>query len=82
MAYQKRSTSVRHVNENFDNAVKLFPELVAQSHYRQIAKSPVGGQLDQIMKDEGVAPALSGEKSAADALKEANASAQDAIDFQ
>ncbi len=70
------------INDNFDNAVELFPKLVAESHYRQIAVSPVGGQLDQIMQDEGVVPALAGEQSAEDALNEANTSAQDAIDFQ
>jgi multiple sugar transport system substrate-binding protein len=70
------------INENFDNAVQLFPQLLEASHYRQIANSEVGGQLDQIMQDEGVIPALAGEKSAEDALNDANAAAQDAIDFQ
>ena len=69
------------INEHFDNAVQLFPQLVEVSSYRQIAKSTVGGQLDQIMQTEGVAPALSGEKSAQEALDDADAAAQDEIDF-
>jgi multiple sugar transport system substrate-binding protein len=70
------------INDAFDNAVQLFPQLLDASHYRQIAKSTVGGQLDQVMTDEGVVPALNGDKSAEDALKTANDAAQEAIDFQ
>ncbi len=69
------------INEAFDNAVQLFPELVQVSNYRQIAKSTVGGQLDQIMLTEGVTPALSGERSPQEALEEADTIAQEEIDF-
>ncbi|HEV2129263.1 MAG TPA: extracellular solute-binding protein [Thermomicrobiales bacterium] len=69
------------VNEAFDHAVELFPTLVEASTFRQIANSTVAGQLDQIMMDEGVIPALSGERSPQEALEEADAAAQEAIDF-
>ena len=69
------------INEAFDNAVQLFPELVQVSNYRQIAKSTVGGQLDQIMLTEGVTPALAGERSPQEALEEADTIAQEEIDF-
>jgi multiple sugar transport system substrate-binding protein len=69
------------INEAFDAAVELFPQLVEASNYRQIAKSVVGGELDQIMQSEGVTPALSGERSAEEALAEADTIAQEEIDF-
>ena len=64
----------------FDDAVNLFPQILEQSINREIGKSPVAGQLEDIMADEGVEPALGGEMSAQDALEQANLSAQDAID--
>jgi ABC-type glycerol-3-phosphate transport system substrate-binding protein len=64
----------------FDDAVQLFPQILEQSINREIGKSPVAGQLEDIMADEGVEPALGGEISAQDALDQANQSAQDAID--
>jgi hypothetical protein len=64
----------------FDDAVQLFPQILEQSINREIGKSPVAGQLEDIMADEGVEPALGGEISAQDALNQANQSAQDAID--
>ena len=64
----------------FDDAVQLFLEILDQSQNREISKSPVAGQLEDIMADEGMAPALSGDMSAQDALDQANQSAQDAID--
>src|SRR5699024_10565893 len=69
------------INDAFDHAVELFPALLEESHYRDIARSPVAGQLDPIMIDEGVVPALNGERSAEEALDEANQAAQDEIDF-
>jgi multiple sugar transport system substrate-binding protein len=69
------------INEAFDAAVELFPQLVEVSNYRQIAKSVVGGQLDQIMQTEGVTPALAGERSPKEALEEADTIAQEEIDF-
>jgi len=64
----------------FDDAVKLFPQILDASLNREIGKSPVAGQLEDIMADEGVSPALRGQSSAQDALDTANDSAQDAID--
>jgi multiple sugar transport system substrate-binding protein len=64
----------------FDDAVQLFPQILEQSQNREIGKSPVAGQLEDIMADEGVEPALNGEVDAQEALDQANQSAQDAID--
>lgn len=64
----------------FDDAVNLFPQILEQSINRDIGRSPVAGQLEDIMAAEGVEPALRGEVSAQDALDQANQSAQDAID--
>lgn len=64
----------------FDDAVRLFPALLEESENREIGKSPVAGQLEDIMADEAVEPALRGEMSAQDALDQANQSAQDAMD--
>jgi multiple sugar transport system substrate-binding protein len=69
------------INEAFDAAVELFPALVEVSNYRQIANSVVGGQLEQIMLNEGVVPALEGNLSPQEALEEADTIAQEEIDF-
>jgi multiple sugar transport system substrate-binding protein len=69
------------INEAFDSAAEFFPELVEASDYRQIARSTVGGQLDQIMQNEGVEPAMMGQASAQEALEEADIIAQEEIDF-
>ena len=42
----------------FDDAVQLFPQILEQSQNREIGKSPVAGQLEDIMADEAVEPAL------------------------
>lgn len=68
------------IGETFDKTVALLPELLAVSENREIAKSPVAGQLDDIMQNEGVEPALRGEVTVKEALDDANQSAQDAID--
>jgi len=68
------------VGETFDKAVALLPELLAAGENREIAKSPVAGQIDDIMQNEGVEPALRGEVTVQEALDAANQSAQDAID--
>ena len=68
------------IGETFDKTVALLPELLSVSENREIAKSPVAGQLDDIMQNEGVEPALRGEVTVQEALDEANQSAQDAID--
>ncbi len=67
------------IDPKFDNAVKLFPQILAASPNREIASSPVGKQLDDIMQQDGVLPALRGEKPAAEVLETANQNAQDAI---
>lgn len=68
------------IGETFDKTVALLPELLSVSENREIAKSPVAGQLDDIMQNEGVEPALRGEVTVKEALDAANQSAQDAID--
>lgn len=69
------------INEAFDSAVELFPALLEESHYRSIARSPVASQLDQIMMNEGVSPALNGERTPQEALDAADQAAQEEIDF-
>lgn len=69
------------INEAFDNAVEVFPALLEESHYRAIARSPAATQLDQIMTNEGVSPALNGEMSAQESLDAADEAAQAEIDF-
>ncbi|MGI8404397.1 MAG: hypothetical protein ACR2OE_06480, partial [Thermomicrobiales bacterium] len=64
----------------FDAAVKFFPQLLEQSENREIGKSPVAGQLEDLMDKEGVEPALRKKSSAKDSLSQANTDAQDAID--
>ncbi len=68
------------IGESFDATVALLPELLSVSENREIAKSPVAGQLDDLMQNEAVEPALRGQSSAEEALTTANQSAQDAID--
>ena len=68
------------IGETFDKTVALLPELLSVSENREIAKSPVAGQLDDIMQNEGVEPALRGDVTVQEALDAANQSAQDAID--
>lgn len=68
------------ISPNFDAAVALFPQLLEQSTTRPVSESPVGGQLSDILRDEGVLPALRGDMSPEDALKQADGTAQDAID--
>jgi ABC-type glycerol-3-phosphate transport system substrate-binding protein len=67
------------ISPNLDEAVNLWPQILQQSSIRPIAKSPASQQLNDIMTQDGVLPALRGEKSAEDALKTADANAEDAI---
>lgn len=69
------------VSEPFNEAVEFFPNLLDASHNREISGSPVAGQLSDIMNQEGVTPALSGDMSPQEALENADRLAQDAIDF-
>ncbi len=64
----------------FDEAVRLFPQLLEQSQNREISNSPVGSQLHDALMNEGVMPALRGERSPQEALEAADTAAQDAID--
>jgi ABC-type glycerol-3-phosphate transport system substrate-binding protein len=64
----------------FDAAVKLFPQILEKSETRQISNSPVSNQLNDIMDQTGVDPALRKEKSPQDALDEATTKAQEAVD--
>jgi hypothetical protein len=64
----------------FDAAVKLWPQLLDQSQNKPISRSAASAQIDDILLNDGVKPALSKSKSAKDALDAANSEAQDAID--
>ncbi|MBA2278389.1 MAG: extracellular solute-binding protein [Chloroflexia bacterium] len=68
------------VGEAFDNAVRMWPDLLSQSSPIPVGSSPVAGQLIDIILNEGVEPALRKSSSPQDALDTANQSAQDAID--
>lgn len=63
---------------SFDNAVKVFPQLLSANE--QAAASPVLKQINDILSNTVVKPALGGSKSAADALKEGQSKAQKALD--
>jgi len=62
----------------FDDAVKLFPQILTTAQVRPISSSPVGKQYDDILK-EAAQSALRKEKSAEDALNDANDKAKDAL---
>lgn len=64
----------------FDAAIQLWPQILEQSFIRPISKSPAGNQLNDIMLQDGVLPALRGERSPEDALKNADEEAQAAIE--
>jgi ABC-type glycerol-3-phosphate transport system substrate-binding protein len=66
----------------FDAAVKLWPQLLQDAASLPTTKSPVGNQIADALQNDAVLPALSGDKSAADALKDAEQAAQDAIESQ
>ena len=64
----------------FDEAVRLFPDLLAASHNREIANSPAAVALEEALQQEGVMPALRKSKEPQEALEDADTAAQDAID--
>lgn len=68
-------------NPNFDEAVRLFPQVLAESPNRDIAVSPAATLLDQALKDEGYMPALRKEKEPQQALEDADTAAQDELDM-
>lgn len=65
------------IDPKFDKVVKLYPDLLKVS--RSIPPSPVAKELNDILTNEGVNPALLGTKSPADALKAAQAKAEQAV---
>jgi ABC-type glycerol-3-phosphate transport system substrate-binding protein len=67
------------IDPKFDDAVRLFPEILETSQNRPISASPVGQELDDLLDNE-VKAALRGEKSAQDAMDEATEKGQEAID--
>lgn len=69
------------VGDAFDQAVELLPTLLEESTQRELYRSPVGGQLEDIILEDGIRPALSGRASAQEALDSANDLAQEAIDL-
>lgn len=68
------------LGDQFDAAVQLWPQILEQSFVRPISKSPAGNQLNDILLQDGVLPALRGERSPEDALNRADEEAQAAID--
>lgn len=67
------------ISENVDAAVKLFPELLDASVNRPSSASPASNELNDVLTQVGTLPALRGERSAADALAQADQEAEDAI---
>ena len=63
----------------FDSAVELLPQLLEGSRQRELYRSPVGGQLDQILLNDGIKPAFEG-TDPQEALDTANENAQAEID--
>ena len=63
----------------FDEAVQMFPSLLQSSVSLPLGKSKAGAQIADALKNDGVLPALRGELSAEDALKEADQAAEDAV---
>ncbi len=63
----------------FDNAVQLFPQILAASTTRALSPSPYAQQLDQILFQTGVLPALRGERPVQDALDAAQSEAEAAV---
>ena len=64
----------------FDEAIALFPQMLASAYSRPLGKSPAATQINDTLQVTAVLPALRGEQSAADALETADQDAQDAID--
>ena len=62
-------------------ACRYYPEMLARVGIRADLRLRPSGELDQIMQSEGVTPALAGERSAEEALAEADTIAQEEIDF-
>ena len=68
------------IQPKFDDAVKLFPQVLASSQRIPTGSSPVSKQINDLLNTEGVTPAISGARPAKEALDQANQKAQTAID--
>lgn len=77
----QREELYESMSDAFDEAVEVFGQIAEVSRNREISRSPVAGQLVDILRQDGVEPALGGSLSAEDALDQANTAAQDAIDM-
>lgn len=64
----------------FDAAVRVFPEVLAESPNREIAVSPAATLLRQVIENVAVLPALRKETEPQPALEEADQAGQDEID--
>ena len=67
------------IQPKFDDAVKLFPQLLEKSQKIPTSVSPVSKQLNDILKNEGVKPALGGERGAKEALDRATEKGQQEV---
>lgn len=65
-------------SEWFDNAIRLFPDLLDAN--TASAASPVLSELNDILRNSVVLPALNGERSPEDALNDGQSMAQRALD--
>lgn len=74
------TTIYEPIQPKFDDAVKLFPKVLESAQRIPTGSSPVSKQINDLLKTEGVTPAISGARPAKDALDQANQKAQTAID--
>jgi multiple sugar transport system substrate-binding protein len=68
------------IQPKFDDAVKLFPKVLETARKIPTSISPVSKQINDLLKNEAIKPALSGERPAKDGLDRANQKAQQEID--
>jgi multiple sugar transport system substrate-binding protein len=68
------------IGDSYDAAVKMWPELLAQSASLPLAKSKVGAQVADALKNDGVLPVLRGEKDAKQGLQDATDAANQAVE--
>jgi multiple sugar transport system substrate-binding protein len=67
------------ISQPFDDAVKLFPQIMTTSLNTPVSSSPVGKQINDLMQSASQS-ALRKEKSAQDALDDANDDAKQALE--
>ena len=68
------------IQPKFDDAIRLFPQLLEKSQKSPVSTSPVSKQLTDVLKNEGVKPAFEGERSAKEALDRATQRGQTEVD--